>query len=57
MGIGKTTVFDQGELTVKGKSVYYPDKENSFVVSESFDVKNVNTNSSILYFTVDYSFK
>ena len=57
VGAGKTTVFDQGELTVKGKSVYYPDKENSFVVSESFDVKNVNTNSSILYFTVDYSFR
>lgn len=56
-GLGKTTRVGAGNLTIKGKAVYWPDKEDSFVVSETFDVKNINTNTTTLYVTVDYSFR
>ena len=50
-GLGKTTGAGTGDLTIKGKAVYWPGKEDSFVVSETFNVKNINTNTTTLYVT------
>ncbi|MFC1337538.1 MAG: hypothetical protein G8D91_23025 [gamma proteobacterium symbiont of Clathrolucina costata] len=57
LGIGKTSKIGKGDLTIKGKAVYWPDKEDSFTVSDTFMVKNVNDNTTTYYLTVGYSFK
>ncbi|MCU7927951.1 MAG: TonB-dependent receptor [Candidatus Thiodiazotropha sp. (ex Dulcina madagascariensis)] len=57
LGLGRTTRLGKGDLLIKGKAVYWPDKEDSFVVSETFNVKNINEDSTTFYLTLDYSFR
>lgn len=57
LGVGKTTRMKSGDLSVKAKAVYWPDKEDSFVVSETFDVKNINNDSTTFFLTAGYSFR
>lgn len=55
-GGGRTFASISGELTIKAKAVYWPNKEHSFVVDETFSVKNINDSSMSYYVTLDYSF-
>lgn len=56
-GFGRAMQLSSGSLTVKGKAVYWPDKEDSFVVSDTFDVKNINDETTTFYVTLDYSLR
>ncbi len=56
-GLGKRLAFDDGDLVVKGKVVYQPDKENSFVVSDTFNVQNNYENAASYFVTFDYAWR
>ena len=53
-GLGKRTKVLGGELDLKGKLVYYPDKVDSFTVSETFSVQNINDDSLSVFVSISF---
>lgn len=57
LGLGKSTRLASGDLTVQGKAVYWPDQSDSFTVSETFHVQNINDHPTTFYVTLEYAFR
>lgn len=56
-GAGKMFKLGAGELNIKGKAVYLPDRFNKFVVSETFSVENNYDDNAAYYLTINYRYK
>jgi len=57
LGVGKTIRLGEGDLSIKGKVVYWPDKVDSFTVSDTFKVENINDSATTYYLAFGYSFR
>jgi iron complex outermembrane receptor protein len=56
-GAGKKFTLAGGEINIKGKAVYLPDRFNKFVVSEAFSVENNYDDNTALFLTINYRYK
>ena len=55
-GAGKVFKFSGSELELSAKAVYWPDKNNQFTVSETFNVQNNNDETTNAFVTARYKF-
>lgn len=56
LGAGKLFKFGGSELELSAKAVYWPDKVNEFTVSETFNVENINEQSTTAFVSARYTF-